>query len=253
MPNWITNHLTINADEQIVSQILSEIKSDKSDFDFNKIRPIPEELINTTAPTRIISDTEYNINSEKGITESISKSLVDKYGFDNWYDWQTSNWGTKWNASEVHINDNNIFFKTAWSNPFMLMIFFSTKYPQAEFHLRYSDEDFGYNVGEYTLRGGLIIDSVTPESGSEEAYELALEIQGGNEYYTSDMFYELTDESELDYFQRMMIKILYKSGNSVNKDMPLSVLNEYLSLALENENYEFASKVRDIINLKKQN
>jgi hypothetical protein len=40
----------------MVEKILSEIKSDESKFDFNKIVPQPRELDDTTAPARIVSD-----------------------------------------------------------------------------------------------------------------------------------------------------------------------------------------------------
>ena len=99
MPNWITNK--IYSDAETIKKIVSLVKSDNNDFDFNKIIPMPFELKDTTAPTRIVSDTEYQINSERGITESMSKELIEKFGCDNWYDWCIRNWGTKWNCSDV--------------------------------------------------------------------------------------------------------------------------------------------------------
>ena len=39
MPNWITNRLTINTDgdDSMIEKILSEVRSEDSLFDFNKI------------------------------------------------------------------------------------------------------------------------------------------------------------------------------------------------------------------------
>ena len=53
------------------------------------------------------------------------KECEDK-GIDNWYDWSVSNWGTKWEASDLHLDDEGqyddcahvtVSFSTAWSPP----------------------------------------------------------------------------------------------------------------------------------------
>jgi len=53
------------------------------------------------------------------------KDCEDK-GIDNWYDWSVSNWGTKWEASDLHMDDSGdyddcahvtVSFSTAWSPP----------------------------------------------------------------------------------------------------------------------------------------
>lgn len=253
MPNWITNKLIINADEKMVQKILSEVKSKDSEFDFNLIVPQPNELEGTTAPARIITDEEYSISPDKGITQTMSDDLIQKYGFDNWYDWRYQHWGTKWNSDEVNICDNEIEFNTAWCNPMPIFLKLSEMFAEVDFEIQYADEDFGYNVGKFTLRGGEMYTMFIPEGGSEEAYELALEIQGDNDYYTWDIFFEVDeDEKELSNFHKIMIGIAYKKEKVVAEDMPLIILNEFLSLALEKEDYEFATKVRDAIKSKEQ-
>jgi hypothetical protein len=253
MPNWITNRITINTDgdETIIDKILSQVKSEQSEFDFNKIALQPDELEGTKAPTNILSDEEYAKTPLRGITQTMSDELKEKFGFDNWYDWRYQHWGTKWNADEVIINDNEITFNTAWNTPEPIFIKLSEMFPMVTFEVEFSDEDFGYNVGKFKLFEGIIVDSFYPKGGSEEAYELALEIQGDNDYYTWDIFFEVDeDEKELSNFHKAMIGISYKQEKVIDKDMPLIVLNEFLSLALEKEDYEFASKVRDSIKSK---
>ena len=252
MPNWITNILTINADEKMVEKILSEIKSTQSEFDFNKIVPQPDELEGTTAPARIITDEEYAEDSSKGITETMSNELKQKFGFDNWYDWRYEHWGTKWNADEVHICDNEISFNTAWCNPQPIFEKLSEMFPNVNFEVKFADEDFGYNVGKFKLFEGIIIDSFYPEGGSEEAYELALEIQGGEDYYTWDIFFDADEDNELDSFFKTMVKIAYKNDKEIDNDFPKPILNEFLLLALADEEYEFADKVKKAIESKQQ-
>lgn len=40
-------------------------------------------------------------------------------GYFSWYDWNTANWGTKWNASETDVDEKRqrIEFDTAWDMP----------------------------------------------------------------------------------------------------------------------------------------
>lgn len=44
-------------------------------------------------------------------------SNVDQYGHKTWYQWAIPNWGTKWNAYEVNVEDNIVSFDTAWNSP----------------------------------------------------------------------------------------------------------------------------------------
>lgn len=93
-------------------------------------RPMPEEIRNTTSPTRIVSEAEYKkIMKEnekidrtqpfyyepKPITKKMQKALMDKYGCDNWYDWALEHWGTKWGCYDTELDGDTLRFTTAWS------------------------------------------------------------------------------------------------------------------------------------------
>ena len=87
-------------------------------------KPIPEELKVTRAPTRVVSEEEYQkeLASHDGvlglpITAQMQSDLIKKYGFDNWYDWRLHNWGTKWGAYDKDFSDGRYSFSTAWSPP----------------------------------------------------------------------------------------------------------------------------------------
>lgn len=82
-------------------------------LDFNGTVPFPEELMGT------VSGSE---SSKPDWQKKRSEELIKKYGADNWYDWNTSNWGTKWNAysvSDVEEIEGGLRYKfdTAWSPP----------------------------------------------------------------------------------------------------------------------------------------
>jgi ppGpp synthetase/RelA/SpoT-type nucleotidyltranferase len=49
-----------------------------------------------------------------------------------------------------------------------------------------------------------------------------------------------------------MVKIAYKNDKEIDNDFSKPILNEFLSLALADENYEFAEKIKKAIEAKQQ-
>ena len=145
MPNWSRNTVTVRGEPEMIDEV-QRIK-----FDFNMILPPPQALVDdceaycAKCKSRVRVDksdycTKCNIRDniggrvsswEKGKKRyrqlnkdeiKLAKSWVKKYGTDSWYDWNTSNWGTKWNAGEVKMKrvDKNTLtarFDTAWAPP----------------------------------------------------------------------------------------------------------------------------------------
>jgi hypothetical protein len=69
--------------------------------------PCPKELTETVA--------QFGTNDHE-------KANREKYGYGSWYDFNTANWGTKWdvNSDNVEIQDANTLtasFDSAWSPP----------------------------------------------------------------------------------------------------------------------------------------
>ena len=252
----------------------------RSFIDFNKILPMPDSLNITSGSTtdsgiavlryragdksKILEMLTWHWVKEEGITdpdalverliEKGSANLVEaqaaldnveKYGVADWYGWANKYWGTKWNAYSQEKFENEISFQTAWSTPYPLMVALSLKYPDAEFNVRYADEDLGHNVGEYTLQNGQIIDENDPEGGSEEALLMAIDIIG-YEDYISDRCFEIDPEysvDDLEDYDKKWISIAYRK--EILDDYPKCVLDYLIVLALEDENYEFAQKVKE--------
>ena len=181
--------------------------------------------------------------------EEAQKALDNErlYGCRDWYGWSTDNWGTKWNAYNTNDTDvDEISFETAWSNPYPVIIALSAKYPEAVFHMRFADEDFGHNVGEYSLQNGDVVDENIPEGGSEEALELAADITGYEDHIT-ERLYDIEAESvdELEEWEKKYISITYGKENL--QEYPKVVLDYMLELSIANENYEFAERIKNTI------
>ena len=149
MPNWSFNRMQVNAntdaERKEVQRLRDTIKSvDKFEdgsevptpFSFNKIIPMPKELEGTRSPVE-------NPDSEE------NKALRAKYGFDNWYDWRWSNWGTKWDACEVYDESDGdefvLTFDTAWSFPTPVVVKLSKMFPTLTFTYNATEESGMYD------------------------------------------------------------------------------------------------------------
>lgn len=274
MPNWVRNNVTFSGNEEVIERMMNEIKGEREEqyIDFNKIAPIPSELVGTQSPTRIISQEEYDKQEERitkgeltegeknwgisrGITQEMANDFKQRFGHTDWYGWQVSNWGTKWNATDSIEFGDGIEFNTAWSTPFELLLKLSEKYPEVTINVRYADEDFGYNVGEYTLLNGEEIETNIPEGGTRESYIMAMEIQYGdvsdyfdcNEEIFTDIYDEDDDEdSALNNYIEQMINIAYEFECYPTEDCEYDkrVLERFKQLAMTDEKYELVAVIQ---------
>lgn len=107
MPNWCNNIVTIeHKNKTAIDRVEKAFKAGNLCKEFI---PVPEELINTSSPNR-----------------TNAKEMLEKYGHEDWYSFQVSNWGTKWDVGgdnyafdPERISDKEISltFDSAWSPP----------------------------------------------------------------------------------------------------------------------------------------
>lgn len=110
MPNWCENRVHISGSAEDVKAFMTLVRGgsdDENAFSFQAILPCPAELHQYNAPQ---IDTE------------IGNQFIEKYGYPDWYQWQVSNWGTKWEASGSYIDyydeeSASWYFSTAWCPP----------------------------------------------------------------------------------------------------------------------------------------
>ena len=114
MPNWCTNAVSFSHDDpEKVAQLAKVIEENKGIFQY--LRPMP------------------------------------KHEEDNWYDWCCINWGTKWDARELELCDEqeqrlSCTFNTAWSPPIALYDYLQEQGWSIE--ATYIEQGIGF-VGEY--------------------------------------------------------------------------------------------------------
>jgi len=210
MPNHVVNQLEIIGHSRHIEDVMESLRSKEDPtvcFDFNSFLPMPEELKSVTSPARIITKAELKkelkeldnpdrpkyLGRSTGITQEMSDDYEERFGSNNWYDWALSNWGTKWGSYETRLISQEpdvekpqyvrvkIEFQTAWSSGAASIQFLSDMFPAFVFHLKYADEDCGYNVGIYKFKDGNIVKENLPKGGSDEAMEIYFQCHGGRE------------------------------------------------------------------------
>lgn len=158
MPNHTTNHLLVEGNANDLAEMRSFVMGDDEVFSFNSIIPMPEELRGTTKGFGMAHNETLEETHER---EQREAKLVDRHGFDNWYDWSVANWNTKWDAYpmsdlplewEERRNGLYIEFFTAWSPPLSVIAALANKFPTLRFSLDYSDEGGGY-AGQFVCEG----------------------------------------------------------------------------------------------------
>ena len=113
MPNHCHNRVTFYSEDTTVIQRLYNIF--KSDNIFTQFIPEPDWK---TTPNE---KGELPIQPEKD--SMMPPQFPDGTTDDRWYSWRLANWGTKWDAYEVEIDDSEmhygfeVSFDTAWSPP----------------------------------------------------------------------------------------------------------------------------------------
>jgi hypothetical protein len=109
MPNWCNNTIEIKGSTETIKKLWEEATAEGDEGGLlNAMAPMPKALNDTTSPTPPDSE----------------QPVVD--GFDNWYDWRVSNWGTKWDVSTdgLEFTDHGDgtaeitgWFDSAWAPP----------------------------------------------------------------------------------------------------------------------------------------
>ncbi len=231
MPNHVENILTFDGNEKDIKELMDclVINGEPSVDGF---LPMPSELRDTTSPSRVENQV-----------------LINKYGHDNWYDWAVENWGTKWGFySGIVTSDNSVYFQTAWATPYKAIQQLSEKFPRVAIKVQYADEDFGHNVGEYTLLSGDEIEINIPDGGSFEAIKMAMEIKEEHEWYLLNMWDDYKDDEikdmiEDDFYINILKVAVY---NQVFYEEIHNIIKEkMIQIAIDVEDYRFAQKIKD--------
>lgn len=170
MPNWCECDLSISGPNEELEKFLETVKSEESLFDFNRLIPYPEHFKELDGP--------FDEWTKKPPAERTAFPPPDGYN-QGGYEWCLSNWGTKWNAKSVELDEGctwekngtkmlsvQLTFETAWCAPAPVIKRASEKFPELLFELRYFEARMQFNGIFVCKHGEVERDECGPYFGS---------------------------------------------------------------------------------------
>lgn len=116
MPNWCSNHITVRGTNQAEIQRLADAFK-RGEF-CDAVIPVPEVLKNPETTTN------YGDPVKQAEADRIRAEAVAATGYQSWYDFCTSRWGTKWDFGDEHsieVDEDGLGFSapfdSAWAPP----------------------------------------------------------------------------------------------------------------------------------------
>jgi len=115
MPNWCNNNVTLEHDDPAMIKRAYDAL-ERGEF-LQEFIPVPKELTETMSGS-------YGDDEKQQALEAQTRRNVEKYGYGNWYDFCTNEWGTKWDVGEsgnqdIHPDGRILHtcFDSAWAPP----------------------------------------------------------------------------------------------------------------------------------------
>jgi hypothetical protein len=150
MPNWVSNCVSVTAESRAeLDAFLEKAKGSQSkildergnEFHFGAfVHPTDEDLPYYKGE---LEDAKPEGWDELSSAEQMAHSL--KFTGRGWYDWNVTNWGTKWDACDTYIGRDgdlsaSISFQTAWSPPEPIFRAIVEQFPNLTFDISYEEE-----------------------------------------------------------------------------------------------------------------
>jgi len=152
MANDCWNRVTITGPDDALAAVAEFVRSDESEFDFERVLPTPEALYGTLVLTGPIDRGEWALTREvegqlRAIPEGERAALRAQYGSDNWHDWHCERWGTKWNAYRAtSLRSERALayrFVTAWDPPTPVLEALARRFPAIRIRHQHATEEIG--------------------------------------------------------------------------------------------------------------
>lgn len=159
MPNWVTNTLTVTGDKADLDKFVEQVGRTHT-RQFSRLENVDGKFVSITEDAEWTGEfTFWNIHAPH-------PSIMDEYngvadgnaGPNNWYGWNVTNWGTKWDADVADVvrdgdNEWRVVFSTAWSPPYPVIATAAHQHPNLRFWLEWEEEQgFGAEV-EFDTEG----------------------------------------------------------------------------------------------------
>lgn len=138
-----------------------------------------------TAPKPVIDEIRQVIADQQGLLNWMVPRPADQE--DNWYDWNISNWGTKWDVDTAEVVDDNeedsivITFDTAWAPPLDAFRTWAERDGRVTFELSFFEPGVGF-VGRANYDGEFFDEDSVDCQTDPEAYRQRAQDDWGWEF-----------------------------------------------------------------------
>lgn len=159
---------------------------------------------------------------------------------ENWYNWNTCNWGTKWEPKfyDIEIENNTMIFKfeTAWCHPYAIYIYLERLNFEIHYsHASFENCDYGWGGNEWD---------------EPHYYEILY-------FNYEDLHEELRDEEEIYYFDRIVNILSPEIEENYNLNMinfMVNCLAYHFDMVLEGYyHWRIENNIDDSNKIKKEN
>lgn len=179
--------------DEIILSVMDYIKANCQELSQDEVT---ENVLKLVDRRKLRRFKKYNASSLEYF-ENIVRAMYNKqkYGYEDWYNFQCEEWGTKWNAYDQYVSEDLtcIEFHTAWSSPYAWL---EKLAKEIDFTLVFADEDTGSNCGiVYTENHKIKVVRIDREFSLALATVFSLTVQGCDIREYADM-YEEADEKE---------------------------------------------------------
>lgn len=194
MPNWVFNTLIIEAEPQVIAKIKAQLSApyESTYQKFPSDEWITETVQQDLSFWNIIQPPADKLGEYHGTHGYTAGGKVGDTEF-NWYNWNISNWGVKWDAKESEIVEEDetslqYRFDTPWGVAEGALTALSEQYPDVKFILDFEEEQ-GWG-GELEFTNGQCI---TLNEYAQKCYACGKQWQHGDEH---EEYWNEYDEDE---------------------------------------------------------
>lgn len=163
MPNWVANRISITGSDAELERFVEQAKAepptfravDSTDTEEKGEWNTPFSFANFICPPQEALD-----SGEYWATHGFSEGKESGNTPNNWYNFNTREWGTKWDAGQAEVEKTAegvaVAFETAWSPPEPIFHAMVEQFPDLTFDIWWEEEQgFGAELtgenGELTL------------------------------------------------------------------------------------------------------
>lgn len=204
MPNWVSNSISINGSAEEIKNFKERASQPYKTYWENESDQRQQELsfMNFISPPQ-----EAIASGEYWGTHGFVKGEQVGHTPNNWYEFNTREWGVKWDASDVDITEEGetyltYYFQTPWGIPEPVFRVMVAEHPNLEFKMNCVEEQ-GWGAEYEGVDGEL---TLTDEWDIPQTHEEMMKRQG----YCDCEHYDASDPEEREY--------LYDDCPSMNLD-----------------------------------